>query len=87
MNILVTGGAGFIGSHTVIELLARGFDVTVIDNFVNSKPESLRRIAELAGRAPAFHEVDLVDAAKVDEFVSAGRFDAVINFAGLKAVG
>ena len=87
MNILVTGGAGFIGSHTVIELLARGFDVTVIDNFVNSKPESLRRIAELAGRAPAFHEVDLVDAAKVDEVFAGGRFDAVIHFAGLKAVG
>ena len=87
MNVLVTGGAGFIGSHTVIELLTRGYDVTIVDNFVNSKPESLKRIAELAGRAPAFFEVDLVDAAKVDAIFASSKFDAVIHFAGLKAVG
>ena len=87
MNVLVTGGAGFIGSHTVIELLTRGYDVTIVDNFVNSKPESLRRIAELAGRAPAFVEADLVDAAKVDSVFASCKFDAVIHFAGLKAVG
>ena len=87
MHILVTGGAGFIGSHTVIELLTRGFDVTVVDNFVNSKPESLRRVAELAGRAPAFVEADLVDAAAVEPIFAANHFDAVVHFAGLKAVG
>lgn len=87
MNILVTGGAGFIGSHTVVELLTRGFDVTVVDNFVNSKPEVLKRVAELAGRAPCFHEVDLVDERKVEDIFSAEKFDAVIHFAGLKAVG
>ena len=87
MNVLVTGGAGFIGSHTVIELLTRGYDVTIVDNFVNSKPESLKRIAELAGRAPAFFEADLVDAAKVDAIFASSKFDAVIHFAGLKAVG
>lgn len=87
MKILVTGGAGFIGSHTVVELLTRGYDVTIVDNFINSKPESLRRIAELAGRAPDFCEVDLTDAEKVDAIFASDRFDAVIHFAGLKAVG
>ena len=87
MNVLVTGGAGFIGSHTVVELLAKGFDVTVVDNFVNSKPESLRRVAELAGKAPAFVEADLVDEAAVDKIFAGAKFDAVIHFAGLKAVG
>lgn len=87
MKILVTGGAGFIGSHTVVELLTRGYDVTIVDNFVNSKPESLKRIAELAGRTPAFCEVDLTDAEKVDAIFAADKFDAVIHFAGLKAVG
>ena len=87
MNVLVTGGAGFIGSHTVVELLAKGFDVTVVDNFVNSKPESLRRVAELAGKPPAFVEADLVDEAAVDKIFAGAKFDAVIHFAGLKAVG
>ena len=87
MHVLVTGGAGFIGSHTVIELLTRGFDVTVVDNFVNSKPESLRRVAELAGRAPAFVETDLVDGPAVEKIFANNAFDAVIHFAGLKAVG
>jgi UDP-glucose 4-epimerase len=87
MHVLVTGGAGFIGSHTVIELLTRGFDVTVVDNFVNSKPESLRRVAELAGRAPAFVKADLVDAPAVETLFANNAFDAVIHFAGLKAVG
>lgn len=87
MHILVTGGAGFIGSHTVIELLTRGFDVTIVDNFVNSKPESLKRIAELAGRAPAFYNIDLVDEKGVDAIFAANKFDAIIHFAGLKAVG
>ncbi len=87
MNVLVTGGAGFIGSHTVIELLTRGNEVTIIDNFINSKPESLKRIAELAGRAPEFFEIDLLDEAKVDAVFASHKFDSVIHFAGLKAVG
>ncbi len=87
MNVLVTGGAGYIGSHTVIELLTRGYDVTIIDNFVNSKPESLKRIAELAGRAPEFFEIDLLDEDKVDAVFASEKFDSVIHFAGLKAVG
>lgn len=87
MNVLVTGGAGYIGSHTVIELLTRGYDVTIVDNFVNSKPESLKRISELAGRTPEFQEIDLVDAEKVDSLFASKTFDAVIHFAGLKAVG
>ena len=87
MNVLVTGGAGFIGSHTVVELLTRGFDVTVVDNFSNAKPEALKRVAELAGRAPAFIEADLVDEAKTEEIFASAKFDAVIHFAGLKAVG
>lgn len=87
MKVLVTGGAGFIGSHTVVELLDRGFDVTVVDNFVNSKPEALRRVAEIAGKAPAFVEADLVDEAAVEKIFAGAQFDAVIHFAGLKAVG
>jgi UDP-glucose 4-epimerase len=87
MNVLVTGGAGFIGSHTVVELLTRGFGVTVVDNFSNSKPEALRRVAEIAGRAPAFFEADLTDEKKTDEVFASAKFDAVIHFAGLKAVG
>lgn len=87
MNVLVTGGAGFIGSHTVVELLTRGYDVTIVDNFLNSKPESLKRIKELTGRDFEFACVDLLDEPKVDSIFAAKKYDAVIHFAGLKAVG
>ena len=87
MKILVTGGAGYIGSHTVLELLKAGHDVVVVDNYVNSKPEALKRVAELAGRAPVFHEVDLLDRPALDWVFAAGKIDAVIHFAALKAVG
>jgi len=87
MKILVTGGAGYIGSHTVLELLKAGHDVVVVDNYVNSKPEALKRVAALAGRAPVFHEVDLLDRAALDQVFAAGKIDAVIHFAALKAVG
>ncbi len=87
MRILVTGGAGYIGTHTVLELLKAGHDVVVVDNFVNSKPEGLRRVAELAGRAPSFHQVDLLDRAALDRVFAEGKVDAVIHFAALKAVG
>jgi UDP-glucose 4-epimerase len=91
MRILVTGGAGYIGSHTVVQLLEAGHDVVVVDNLSNSSPESLRRVEELTGREAPLEEIDLLDAPAVDKvFGSAfnGRgVDAVIHFAGLKAVG
>ena len=87
MNILVTGGAGYIGSHTVVELLNKGHSVTVVDNLCNSKDESLRRVQELTGKKPLFHKVDLLDRAALDVVFAAAQYDAVIHFAGLKAVG
>ena len=87
MNILVTGGAGYIGSHTVVELLNKGHDVTVVDNLCNSKEESIRRVQEITGRKLAFHKVDLLDRAALDKVFAGVRYDAVIHFAGLKAVG
>jgi UDP-glucose 4-epimerase len=87
VKVLVTGGAGYIGSHTVLELLKVGHDVVVVDNYHNSKPESLRRVAELAGRSPEVHQVDICDEAPLLEVFAASRPDAVIHFAGLKAVG
>jgi len=87
MTIFVTGGAGYIGSHTVVELLAQGYDVVVADNFVNSKSEAIKRIKELAGRDFAFYEADIRDSEKLDEIFSKHKIDCVIHFAGLKAVG
>ncbi|MDB5799638.1 MAG: galE [Rhodocyclales bacterium] len=86
--ILVTGGAGYIGSHTCVELLGAGYDVVVVDNLCNSKPESLRRVEELAGRKlTAFHEIDVRDREALADVFKAHQIDAVIHFAGLKAVG
>ncbi|HTS87744.1 MAG TPA: UDP-glucose 4-epimerase GalE [Gemmatimonadales bacterium] len=87
MRILVTGGAGFIGSHTSLELLRHGHDVIVMDNLCNSKPEALRRVQELAGRHLEFHRLDLLDPEGLERLFAEGRIDAVIHFAGLKAVG
>lgn len=87
MKVIVTGGAGYIGSHTVVRLLEEGHDVTVIDNLSNSSRESLRRVEELTGRSAPLHVVDLLDVAGMDDVFSAVRPDAVIHFAGLKAVG
>jgi UDP-glucose 4-epimerase len=88
MKILVTGGAGYIGSHTTLELLKAGHDVVVVDNLCNSSQESLRRVAELAGKAPKFFELDIRDEAALDKVVAAEKpFDATIHFAALKAVG
>ncbi|MEN8151069.1 MAG: UDP-glucose 4-epimerase GalE [Planctomycetota bacterium] len=86
-NILVTGGAGYIGSHTTLELLDRGHDVVVIDNLANSSEESLRRVRDLTGRDVDFVKADLLDEAAVDGLFADHDFAAVIHFAGLKAVG
>lgn len=89
MHVLVTGGAGYIGSHTCLALLETGHSVTVVDNLSNSSRESLRRVEELTGRQVAFFQVDLLDRAKLDGVFAATqeRIDAVIHFAGKKAVG
>ena len=87
MHILVTGGAGYIGSHTCLELLRAGYDITVVDNLCNSNPEALRRVQALAGRSLEFHQVDLLDRAGLEAIFARGRIDGVIHFAGLKAVG
>ncbi len=86
-KVLVTGGAGYIGSHMVLCLLEAGHDVVVLDNLANSSAESLARVAELTGRTPEFVELDLLDAAGVDALFASSSFDSVIHFAGLKAVG
>ena len=87
MRILVTGGTGYIGSHTVLSLQEAGHDVVVIDNLVNSGEESLWRVAEMSGKAAEFHYVDLVDETAVEAVFANSGIDAVIHFAGLKAVG
>jgi UDP-glucose 4-epimerase len=88
MKILVTGGAGFIGSHTVVELLSAGHAVVVVDNLCNSSEESLRRVATITGKTPVFRQTDIRDRAALDAvFKAAGAIDAVIHFAALKAVG
>ncbi|MEO8637025.1 MAG: UDP-glucose 4-epimerase GalE [Gemmatimonadales bacterium] len=87
MRILVTGGAGFIGSHTTVELLRAGHEVVVIDNYSNSKPEAVRRIEELAGKAFEFYEVDLLDRPALDDVLSRHEVEAVIHFAAFKSVG
>lgn len=87
MRVLVTGGAGYIGSHTCVELLQAGWEVTVVDNLSNSREESLRRVRELTGRELSFAKVDLLDRERLREVFRRASFDAVIHFAGLKAVG
>jgi UDP-glucose 4-epimerase len=87
MKILVTGGAGYIGSHTCVELLAAGFDVHVVDNLSNSSAESLNRVRAIAGRDLDFTQADLRDLGAMRALLAGGPFDAVIHFAGLKAVG
>jgi len=87
MAILVTGGAGYIGSHACLGLLRAGHDVIVVDNLSNSSELSLSRVRELAGRDLTFHRVDLRDAAGVERVFAAGGISAVMHFAGLKAVG
>ena len=85
-TVLVTGGAGFIGSHTSIELLNAGYDIIILDNFVNSKPESLKRIKELAGKDFKFYQADIRDEEALTKIFAENKIDAVIHFAGLKSV-
>ena len=87
MSILVTGGAGFIGSHTCVELLNAGYEIVVMDNFYNSKPECLNRIKKITGKDFPFYEADIRDRAALDKIFTENKIDAVIHFAGLKAVG
>ena len=87
MRIAVTGGAGYIGSHTVVALLGAGHDVLIIDNFANAERDVPRRVAEIAGRAPETVDVDITDIPALQAALGAFRPDAAIHFAGLKAVG
>lgn len=87
MRILVFGGAGYIGSHTCVELAARGHDLVVADNLCNSSPVVLERLRQITGVAPAFHKVDLRDREGTAALLAGGGFDAVLHFAALKAVG
>lgn len=87
MKILVTGGAGYIGSHTCMELLHAGYDVVVVDNLSNSKMESLKRVQKLTGKTLEFHLIDLLDQQALNNVFQKSKIDAVIHFAGLKAVG
>lgn len=87
MSILVTGGAGYIGSHTVVELLNEGKDVVIIDNFYNSKPQALEAIRKITGKDFKFYEIDYMDRGALERVFEENSIDSVINFAGYKAVG
>lgn len=87
MKVLVTGGAGFIGSHTDVELLNAGYDVVVVDNLINSSKESLKRVEKLTGKKITFYEADLLDEKTLDDIFAKEDINSVIHFAALKAVG
>ena len=87
MSILVTGGAGYIGSHTVVELSNAGYEAVVVDNLSNSSKESLKRVEELTGKKIRFYEADIRDRKAMDKIFEENKIDSVIHFAGLKAVG
>lgn len=87
MSILVTGGAGYIGTHTCVELLNAGYEVVVVDNFSNSKPEALKRVQDITGKTLKFYEADILDKEALEKVFSENAVEAVIHFAGLKAVG
>jgi len=87
MSILVTGGAGYIGSHTCVELLNEGYEIIIVDNFSNSKPEVLKRIKELTNRDFKFYEINLLDRDALEKVFTSNDIEAVIHFAGLKSVG
>ena len=85
--ILVTGGTGYIGSHTVVELQQSGYDVVIVDNLINSKVDALEKIAAITGKTPKFYEADVCDRDALVKIFTENKIDAVIHFAGLKAVG
>lgn len=87
MKILVTGGAGYIGSHTCVELLNSGYEIIVVDNFSNSNPEALKRIEEITNKKLKFYELDILNKTALEKVFSENKIEAVIHFAGLKAVG
>lgn len=87
MSILVAGGAGYIGSHTCVELINSGYEVVVVDNLANSSVEAVRRVEKITGKSIRFYEVDVLDREKLSAVFDNEKIDAVINFAGLKAVG
>jgi len=87
MSILLTGGAGYIGSHTCVELLNAGYEVVVVDNYVNSQYEALRRVEQITGKKVKAYEADVADREAMNQLFAAEKIDAVIHFAGLKAVG
>lgn len=87
MSILVTGGAGYIGSHTAVELLEKGENIIIVDNFVNSKPEVLDKIKKITNKDFKFYEVDILDEEKLEKVFKENEIESVIHFAGLKAVG
>lgn len=86
-KILVTGGTGYIGSHTVVELVENGEDVVIVDNFSNSSPDVLDRIEEITGKRVKFYEVDILDEEKLEQVFKENEIESVVHFAGLKAVG
>lgn len=86
-DVIVTGGAGYIGSHTALLLLQAGYEVTIVDNFVNSSPEAIKRLEKLSGKSIPYYSLDLRNQAKLSEVFRSKEVDAVIHFAGLKAVG
>ena len=85
MRILVSGGAGYIGSHTCLQLLEQGHEVVVFDNFCNSSIESLNRVKKITGKEITFYEADMLDAPAINAIFDKEQIDAVIHFAGLKA--
>lgn len=87
MTVLVTGGAGYIGSHTVVELLENGYDVVVLDNLSNSSEKSLDRVKKITGKTAKFYKCDILDKDGMDKIFKENKIDSVIHFAGLKAVG
>ncbi|MBR5488800.1 MAG: UDP-glucose 4-epimerase GalE [Firmicutes bacterium] len=87
MSILVAGGAGYIGSHTCVELLEAGYDVVVVDNLYNANPEALKRVEKITGKTVTFYEADILDKEALNKILDAHEIEAVIHFAGYKAVG
>ena len=87
MKILVTGGTGYIGSHTCVELIQNNHEVVIVDNLYNSKKDVLDKIEKITGVKPKFYEIDILDSNKLEDVFKENKFDAVIHFAGYKAVG